>query len=301
MDVDLRLLRSFLVLTEELHFTRAAERLYIAQPALSNQIRRLERQIGHELFERSSRGVTLTPAGAALVPRAQQAVAAISAGIAEAAAAAGRDETLRIDVLASGLDTPRAVLGRLRDAMPAVRLDVTSRGSAGQNRRLLTGDLDLGLCGAGAVRDPGVDEQLVRREPVGVALPAGHPLATSEVVPMAALATELHYLPRDGFSPEWNSYVVAACRRSGFEPGRHPAGTDGTDTAMDLVRAGECVALSLLSTAAPEGVVLRPLSGDLPPYAWVLRWRHAVPSPARIASARSAVRDLATTRSWLQP
>jgi DNA-binding transcriptional LysR family regulator len=301
VDVDLRLLRSFLVLAEELHFTRAAERLYIAQPALSNQIRRLERQVGHELFARSSRGVALTPAGVALVPRAQQAVAAISAGLAEAAAAAGRDETLRIDVLASGLDTPRAVLGRLRDAMPAVRLDVTSRGSADQSRRLLTGDLDLGLCGAGATRDPGVDEDVVRREPVGVALPAEHSLASSRSVPVVALANEVHYLPRDGFSPEWNAYVVAVCRRAGFEPSRHPAGTDGTDTAMDLVRAGECVALSLLSTVAPDGVVLRPLSGDVPPYPWVLRWRRADPPPARIESARAAVHDLTTTNGWLHP
>ena len=116
MDIDLRLLRYFLVLAEELHFTRAAERLYVSQPALSNQIRRLERQIGLALFDRTNRGVVLTPAGQALVPRAQQAVAAVSLGLAEAAAAAGASETVRIDVLASSLETPRSVLAALREA-----------------------------------------------------------------------------------------------------------------------------------------------------------------------------------------
>ncbi|MGH3461196.1 MAG: LysR family transcriptional regulator [Kribbellaceae bacterium] len=298
MDVDLRLLRYFLVLAEELHFTRAAERLYLSQPALSNQIRRLERVLGLELFERTSRGVSLTAAGDAFVPRAREALAAVSRGVAEAAAAAGQDETLRIDLLASGLDTPRAVLGRLRTTLPSVRLEITSTGSADQNRRLLAGELDLALCGAGAATGPEIAEQVVRREPVGVALPADHRLATAEAVGLAVLADEVHYLPRDGFAPEWNAYVLASCRSAGFVPRRHPASTDGTDTAMDLVRAGECVALSLLSTEHPPGTVVRPLTGPVPLYPWSLRWRRADPLPARIDSVRTAVRDLARARSW---
>lgn len=288
MDVDLRLLRYFLVLAEELHFTRAAERLYLSQPALSNQIRRLERQLGLTLFDRTNRGVVLTPAGQALVPRAQQAVAAVALGIAEAAAASGAADTLRIDVLASSLDTPRGVLAALREGLPAVRLEVTSSGSADHNRRLLSGELDLALAGAGAPADDGVATEVIRREPLGVSLPSAHPLAATQTVDLAALAGEVHYLPRDGFAPEWNRFVLATYAEAGFSPRRHPASTDGTETAIDLVRAGECVALSLLSTDHPAGTVIRPLAG-LAPYAWTLRWRRTDPTPPRIESARAAI------------
>src|SRR5258707_12873205 len=99
MDVDLRLVRYFLVMAEELHFTAAARRLYVSQPALSNQIRRLENQLGAQLFDRSARGVTLTAAGEAFLPHARNPIAAISSGIADPTAPAGRDEGLRIDVL----------------------------------------------------------------------------------------------------------------------------------------------------------------------------------------------------------
>jgi DNA-binding transcriptional LysR family regulator len=99
MDVDLRLVRYFLVMAEELHFTVAARRLYVSQPALSNQIRRLENQLGAQLFDRSPRGVTLTAAGEAFLPHARNAIAAIRSGVADATAAAGCDEVLRIDVL----------------------------------------------------------------------------------------------------------------------------------------------------------------------------------------------------------
>ncbi len=288
MDVDLRLLRYFLVLAEELHFTRAAERLYVSQPALSNQIRRLERRLGLTLFDRTARGVVLTPAGQALVPRAQQAVAAVAAGIAEAATAAGAADLLRIDLLSSSLDTPRGVLGVLRRSLPAVRLEVTSSGTAGHNRRLLSGELDLALSGEGAPAGDGIVAEVIRREPVGVSLPAGHRLATSRTIDLADLAGEVHYLPRDGFAPEWNTFVLATYRRAGFSPRRHPASTDSTETAMDLVGSGECIALSLLSTQHPPGTVVRPVTGA-PAYAWTLRWRRTTPSPPRIVSARAAI------------
>jgi DNA-binding transcriptional LysR family regulator len=288
MDVDLRLVRYFVVMAEELHFTAAARRLYVSQPALSNQIRRLETQLGAQLFDRSPRGVSLTAAGAAFLPHARGALAAIRAGAAEAAEAAGRDQVLRIDVLESALTTPRAVLARLRDRLPKLRLEVSSRGSRDQGRRLLTGELDLGLCGATAHLADGLAERIIRREPLGVALPADHPLATEESVTVGDLSDDTHYLPRDDFAPEWNAFVIACCRAAGFTPRRHPASTDGTGPAMELVRAGECVALGLLSTPCPDGVVVRPLTG-VAPYEWALRWRETGRTPD---AALNALREL---------
>lgn len=287
MDVDLRLVRYFLVMAEELHFTAAARRLYVSQPALSNQIRRLEGHLGVELFHRSSRGVTLTAAGDAFLPYARSALAAIRSGIAEATAAAGRDQVLRIDVLESALATPRAVLARLRHRLPTMRLEVSSRGTRDQDRRLLTGELDLGLCGATAHCPDGLTQRVIRREALGVALPAAHPLTKTETVAVRQLTDETHYLPRDDFAPEWNEFVVACCRAAGFTPKRHPASTDGTSPALELVRAGECVAFGLLSTPYPDGVVVRPLAAGVPPYGWALRWRKAGRPPVAALAALS--------------
>jgi DNA-binding transcriptional LysR family regulator len=287
MDVDLRLVRYFLVMAEELHFTAAARRLYVSQPALSNQIRRLETQLGAQLFDRSPRGVTLTAAGDAFLPHARAALAAIRSGAAEATAAAGRDQVLRIDVLQSDLATPRAVLARLRDRLPSLRLEVSSRGSRDQEQRLLDGSLDLALCGSTARCPDRLSQRIIRREALGVALPADHPLAKSDTVAVRELTGETHYLPRDDFAPEWNEFVLACCHTAGFTPRRHPASTDGTSSALELVRAGECVALGLLSTPYPDGVIVRPLAAGVPPYGWALRWRDTARTPAVALAALS--------------
>jgi DNA-binding transcriptional LysR family regulator len=289
MDVDLRLVRYFLVMAEELHFTAAARRLYVSQPALSNQIRRLETQLGAQLFDRGPRGVTLTAAGDAFLPHARSALAAIRAGVAEATAAAGQDQVLRIDVLESDLATPRAVLARLRDRLPALRLQVSSRGSRDQEQRLLDGSLDLALCGSTAPCPDGLRQRIIRREPLGIALPADHPLAKAVTVAVQDLADETHYLPRDDFAPEWNEFVLSCCHSAGFKPRRHPASTDGTSSALQLVRAGECVALGLLSTPYPDGVVVRPLAAGVPQYGWALRWRESARTPL---AALAALRNL---------
>ncbi len=279
MDVDLRLVRYFLVMAEELHFTAAARRLYVSQPALSNQIRRLENQLGAQLFERSPRGVTLTAAGGAFLPHAQSALAAIRSGVAEATAAAGRDQVLRIDVLQTDLVTPRAVLARLRERLPSLRLEVSSRGSREQEQRLLSGELDLALCGSTAHLADGLVQRVMRREALGIALPTDHPLSDADAVAVRELADEVHYLPRDDFAPEWNDFVLGCFRTAGFQPRRHPASTDGTSSALELVKAGECVALGLLSTPAPAGVVVKPLAAGVPPYTWTLRWRDSAHPP----------------------
>jgi DNA-binding transcriptional LysR family regulator len=233
--------------------------------------------------------VTLTAAGEAFLPHARNAIAAIRSGVADATAAAGRDEVLRIDVLESALATPRAVLARLRSRLPTLRLEVSSRGTRDQHRRLLNGELDLGLCGSTAHCPDGLAERIIRREALGVALPANHPLAAAQSVAVRELTDETHYLPRDDFAPEWNEFVLSCCRTAGFTPKRHPASTDGTGPALELVRAGECVALSLLSTPYPDGVVVRPLDAGVPPYGWALRWRKAGRTPD---AALDALRQL---------
>ena len=188
VDIDLRLLRYFVAVAEELHFTRAADRLYLSQPALSNQIRRLEHELDVALFDRSTRAVRLTEAGEAFLPRAREALAAVSLGVTEALAAAGQADGLRLDILESALETPRAVLGQLRALYPALPVRTSTVGTPGQQRQILAGDLDVGLAGVGDL-PAAIDQRVVRREPVGVALRADHPLAGLARVPVRALAT----------------------------------------------------------------------------------------------------------------
>jgi len=192
------------------------------------------------------------------------------------------------------------VIGALRAALPKVALDVTSHGSTAQAERLRSGDLDLALCGARAPSGPDIAEQPVRAEPVGVALPATHLLADSATVDLGDLAADLHYLPRDGFAPDWNDHVLNVCAAAGFTPRRHPSSTDGTDTALELVRAGECVALSLASTSPPPGCVIRPLAKHPAPYRWVLRWPVRTPLHPHTTQAREAISNLSTAHGWLE-
>ncbi|NUO55497.1 MAG: LysR family transcriptional regulator [Hamadaea sp.] len=297
-DIDLRLLRYFLVLAEELHFTRAAQRLFVSQPALSNQIRRLERYAGSRLFDRTTRGVELTDAGRSFHPYAERAVAAIRAGI----AALGEDLVIRVDVLDAELATPRAVLSRLRRSHPEARVVVGAEGSVSQRRRILAGDLDAGFCGLGAVsHDSAVSSELayevVRREPVDLVLPAGHRLARRRRIPFGDLAGESFYLPAEGLAPEWNAFVVDACHRAGFDPVRYAVSTPTATTALDLVAEGVCVTLSLRSTPHPPGTVRRRLDPELTgdaAYAWVLVWH---PDRADAEPVRSLRQAVAVTRS----
>jgi DNA-binding transcriptional LysR family regulator len=120
-------------------------------------------------------------------------------------------------------------------------------------------------------------QRIIRREALGVALPQSHPLASAEAVSVRELTDEMHYLPQDELAPEWNEFVLACCRTAGFAPRRHPA---SSTPVAELVRTGECVALGLLSTPYPRGVVVRPLAAGVPPYGWSLRWRDSARTPA---------------------
>ncbi|SNY54588.1 LysR family transcriptional regulator [Paractinoplanes atraurantiacus] len=265
--IDLRLLRYFLTLAEELHFTRAAQRLFVSQPALSNQIQRLERAVGVPLFARSARGVALTAAGHGFLPYAQQALAALKAGL---AAAAPQPPALRVDVLDAELSLPREVLKRLRAAHHGLQLTVTAEGSVSQRRRILAGDLDAGFCGLGAPAGEALTVQPIATEPVDLIVATGHRLARDGGVALSEAANEVFYLPHDALAPEWREFVLNECRRAGFEPALYPMTTASAASALDLVAEGECVTLSLRSTALPEGTErLRLVPGLTYPWAMV--------------------------------
>src|SRR5690348_424243 len=191
--LDPRLLRAFLAVAEELHFTRAAARLYVAQQALSRDVRRLERELGAELFVRTTRLVTLTADGERLVPYARRVLDAQD----ELLAAFGQARPLLVDLNSPGLATGRRVLYRARELAPDHEIMARfESGLTGAAAELLAGRLDASF-GRYAGLDPALraalEQQPVRCEPMAVVLPEDHPLAALAEVPVAALAGETVY------------------------------------------------------------------------------------------------------------
>ena len=279
MAIELRLLRYFAVVAEELHFGHAAARLYISQPALSQQIRALEDQVGLPLFVRHPRGVELTEAGEVLLEEAR-----VLLGGSERLEAAveelrrGRTASLRIG-LPPGL--PQALLPdllqALREREPEARIEVRENTTPEQREALHAGTLDLGL-----VREPVDDERLARRtllvEPLGVSLPAAHPLADRERLTLRELADELFVCFPRPWAPSLHDVLVDELRAQGiqarFQESAHLSTTEG------MVAAG----LGLTLSARPwlegvPGIVWRPLADVQIEIRTAAAWRAANRSP----------------------
>jgi DNA-binding transcriptional LysR family regulator len=228
--VELRQLRYFVTLAEELHFGRAAERLHIVQSAVSQQIRRLERELGVELFDRSPRTVRLTEAGQLFLPEARAVLAA--EGRARAAVAgllAGRSGTLRLGTsegLGEHLDLVLAALARLA---PRVSVELTSAPTQARLDRVRAHELDATFV-RGVTESPELRLIPVWWDQLVVALPAGHPLAARESVDLAGLAgLPLRLAARAG-NAALRDLVLSACRAAGFDPVLAPPFTTLQDT-----------------------------------------------------------------------
>lgn len=227
--LDPRLLRAFLAVAEELHFTRAAARLYVAQQALSRDVRRLERELGVDLFVRSTRQVTLTADGERLLPYARRVLEAQDALL----AAFGQARPLLVDLNFPDQVTARRVLHRARELAPEhelmARYESGLTGAAGE---LLAGRLDASFgrfAGLDPVLRARLEHQPVRYEPMAVVLPEDHRLASLEAVPLAALkgrrctrAPEIRVRRNGPISHVACSTAVASKSHSPF---RWPSGT----------------------------------------------------------------------------
>ncbi|MER7130474.1 LysR family transcriptional regulator [Streptosporangium saharense] len=261
MDL-VRHLRYFAVVAEELHFGNAAIRLGMAQPPLSQRIRRLEEELGVRLFDRSSRQVRLTAAGRLLLAEAQEIVTRVDrlrdlAGRAE-------DAALRVGVPPDlGSTVIAALIAGFRDRSPEVRLTPAEMWSADQVVALLDGTLDVGLV-RHPITAPGLSFGPVLVQRAGVVLAEDDPLAALSSVHLADLAgRRLVLFPRE---PGLHEETLAECRRHGFVPDEvHEAQTLG------LVLAGTAVAFG--PEVALPGLRWRPLLGN--PLAWRLStaWR----------------------------
>ncbi len=217
--MDLRQLRYLVALAEERHFTRAAEREHIAQPALSQQIRRLEQELGIALVERTTRRVTITDAGELLVARARRVLAEVDGALAELDALRGV-QTGRVTIGAMHTMGPIDVslaLARFHDRHPDVELTVREQSSEELAEMLRVDELDLAfLSVTERIESHGLGlRQLVSEELVAV-LPRAHRLAEHRQVRMAELADDEFISYRQG--ARLRELLVGAGRHAGYEP-----------------------------------------------------------------------------------
>jgi DNA-binding transcriptional LysR family regulator len=297
--VDPRLLRGFLAVAEELHFTRAAARLYVAQQALSRDVRRLERELGAELFVRSTRRTTLTGEGERLVPYARQVLAAQDALL----AAFGPPRPLLVDLNSPGLVTGRRVLHRARDLVPEQELMARFESGLGHAAgELLAGRLDASF-GRFAGLDPalrtGLEQQPVRFEPMAVVLPAGHRLAGLDRVPVGALAGEAVYAgagnPR---TPEWTGLARQLFEGRGIDVASPVPLAVGDEEFQRLMAKTRVPVLAVVDFPAMPGTVVRPLVEPVPLSPVSLVWRKGLVHPG-LAALRRAALELSAEERWL--
>lgn len=281
--MDVRHLRSFVAVAEERHFARAAERLNMAQPPLSQQIRRMETELGALLFQRTTRRVDLTAAGVALLPRAREILSAVQGAVDEARRAAA-GETGRIVVASTGSATYAmlpAVAGAVHEALPGLHLEL--RGEVltpAQVRGLLDGSIDIGILRP-PVRSPEIVVQIVSNEPLVAILPAAHRLAGATSVRIDDLACDPFVAYVSHHRSVLHDAIEHACERHGFVP-KVAVEAGETATLVSLVAAGIGVALAPASVAhlPVVGAVFRRLDDENASVELALAWRRDDRNPA---------------------
>ncbi|MGV9633319.1 LysR substrate-binding domain-containing protein [Nocardia rhamnosiphila] len=305
MDISPRVLRYFMAVAEELHFGRAATRLYIAQPSLSHQIRKLEEALGTPLFVRSSRQVQLTAAGRTLAREVPRALAALEHAVQlTRLAGAGIATTIRLGYTpVTGFDTLTALLDALREDHPGLMVDAREFFSAEIPERLRAGDLDIGLA-LSPQPLAGVGGEILREEPVSALLSTRHRLADTPRIPVPALRDETLLLFPRHLAPAYYDGIVAACHEAGFSPAICAFEEPPVNAMLARLAGGREVSLAPASFAehtakAGAGIIVRDLV-DPPILAELsMLWPMNEPSPA-IASVLATARQCAEHNKWLR-
>ncbi len=279
--MELRHLRSFAAVAEELNFRRAAERLHVAQPALSSQIKALEEHLGVRLFERTTRSVKITHAGRVFLDEARAVLAAAQQAEQRVRKAEhGLVGTLRLGVIAPIENAwLAAILRKFRQRFPGVQLSLFDLTTPEQLDRLRAGELDAGLLRP-PVGFPELDCRLVEESTQLLALPAGHRLAKKRRLAWSDFHNEELVLGNPRMQHGFYDAFLAACARAGAK--LHVAQyTNDIQTKLWLISAGFGIAPTAASIAEVRrpGLVFRPLPPGLPPLQTMLVWRRIDESP----------------------
>ncbi|WP_346768215.1 LysR family transcriptional regulator [Streptomyces sp. R301] len=297
-DIEPRLLRAFTAVAEELHFTRAAGRLFVAQQALSRDVRRLEREVGAQLFVRTTRQVALTPDGERLLPYARRVLDAHDA-LRDAFRPGARP--LLVDLNSPGLVQDR-ILRRARELAPEQELMARfESGLTGAVREILAGRLDASFGRYGGLA-PGLrarlDARFVRYEPMAVLLPDDHPLAALPEVPLARLAGERLYAGAgNDRTPEWTDLATRLFAGRGIHLAPPAPLAVGKEEFQRIMAKHRHPVLAVVGFPPLPGCVLRPLVDPVPLSPVSLVWRKGLRHPA-LDALHEAVAELARHEGW---
>jgi len=262
MMIELRHLRYFMAVADDLHFGRAARRLALSSPSLSIQIKQLEGLVGARLFDRHSRRVTLTDAGLVFRDAARRILREVDAAVAATRQAdAGETGELRVGFGPTlMLSTLAQVVSAYRSRHPGVHIDLRELTTGDQIAALLRGDLDVGFV-RGAEADARLHVEPFAREPLLIAVNRHHALAGARAVPVSALADEPWVLFPRTTAPLLHEQVMKLCRDAGFSP-RVVQESREVYTTVGLVGAGVGVTIvpATVQRMSWKGVVYKPIA-----------------------------------------
>lgn len=298
--MELRQLRYFVTLAEELHFGRAAEREHIVQSALSQQVQRLERELDVRLLERSTHHVALTGAGAAFLVEARQILAHADRAAEAARNTAGTAAPLRVGIIDSSYDSMPQILHEVQARYPGLVIHQVEASVPQQYQQLADGRLDVGV-GRAALAPPHIASLLFRQDPLGVLVPTSHPFAELEAVTVAVLAKHPLLLAEEAMAPEFNQFTVEMCRAAGFTPTVYPGTVESIRAAADLVAVGRCLyCVPASCIAALPGTTWRPLTEPTSSYPWSVLWRASDESDY-VRAVVGCAQAMSKRLGWLTP
>lgn len=270
-------MRYFVAVAEERSFSRAAERLHISQPPLSQQIKALEEELNAPLFHRLPRGVSLTAAGAALLKSSRAILANVRLAAQETTQiAAGMLGTVRMGTVSSALaHLVPYILTQVKRSMPGSKVELTEMSSREQTLAVLRDELDIGLVHT-PIDTADLRTRQILREPFYAAVPSQHPLASREAVPVAELANEeFVFFPRTLASGLFDK-MVSLCMNAGFSPKiHHTARHQSTMLQMVAMGLGVTIVPRSLQRIYKGSAVFLPLTGTPHYLELSLIWRES--------------------------
>jgi len=293
--MELRHLHYFIAVAEELNFSRAADRLHMAQPPLSQQIRQLEEELGFQLFHRTKRKVQLTEAGQIFLAEVQQILRSLNQAV-HKSQQASRGEVGRLVigfVSSAAYNILPPILQTFHRQIPGVTLELQELTTREQIQAVLDGKLDIGFVRP-PVEDVELDSKIIFREPLMVALPESHPLQTRPSISVKLLANEPFILFPRKVAPGLHDQILSVCLQAGFNPQVTQEAIQ-MQTIVSLVAAEMGVAIVPLSlqNLQRQGVSYKPLE-ELTPMVEVaiISRQHPTPTVQRFCEITNQVCEI---------